>query len=162
MKNWKEIETSDSYSFGENSKIINHTKTQENNEICFIIDIEGLLSELSPETENKINSDIENITDDLSDITKKYPILIAEDSKIAQKHLINVMKKANLRFEIFENGKLLLDNFKKYGMTSEIPIVITDLEMPICSGHKVIQEIRKDNKKNQISLGLMKKMVKII
>jgi len=146
MKSWEQIETSDSYSMGEQAKILNHTRTNETNSICFIIDIEGLLSELSPQTEEKINNDIKDIGDNLSTLTSKYPILIAEDSKVAQAHLRNIMIKANLNFEIFENGKLLLDRFREIGFTEKIPMVITDLEMPVCSGHKVIQEIRTYNK----------------
>ena len=146
MKSWEEIETSDSYSIGEKPKIINHTKTIETNDVCFIIDIEGLLAEISPDTDKKINKEINSLKDDLSYITKKQPILIAEDSKVAQRYLSNIFKNLNLKFEMFENGQLLIDRYLSNENKKDIPLIITDLEMPVASGHKVIQEVRKQDK----------------
>ncbi len=147
MKSWEDIETSMAYQSGKEIKISNHTKTQETNDICFIVDIEQLLSEVMPEKEKQIQKDIESINSDYSWITKDAPILIAEDSKVARKHLENLFKKINVKAEFFENGKYLLDRVKEIGISNlKNPVIITDLEMPIVSGHKVIQEIRKLNK----------------
>jgi len=148
MKSWEAIETSMAYQNGKEIKISNHTKTQETNEICFIVDIEQLLSEVMPEKEKQIQNEIDSVNVDYSWITKDAPILIAEDSKVATKHLGNLFKKMNVKAEFFLNGKLLLDRVKQLGISNlSNPVIITDLEMPIVSGHKVIQEIRKYNKK---------------
>jgi len=144
MKSWEEIGESTAYKTSETSKINNHTKTNETNDVCFILDIEQLLSEIMTSKEEKIDNDILNMQEDLSWVTKNGPIMIAEDSKVAQNHLKRIFSKVNINVEIYSNGQLLLNAMRN---KQNIPLVITDLEMPIVSGHKVIQEIRKYDKK---------------
>lgn len=147
MKSWEEIGESNSYKFGEHPKINNHTKTTETDEICFILDIEQLLSEIMTSKEEQIDKDIENTNLNFSWVSVKQPIMIAEDSRVAQNHLKRIFTKINVKFELYKNGKLLLDALEKKGRSNkDIPLIITDLEMPIVSGHKVIQEVRKYNK----------------
>ncbi len=147
MKSWEEIEESSSYKFGNTPKINNHTKTAETGKTCFIVDIEQLLSEVISKFESKIIKEVEETDENLSWVTEKQPILIAEDSRVARMHLEMILKKVGIRYEMFENGQLLLDALNNRGITNnDIPLIITDLEMPVVSGHKVIQEIRKYNK----------------
>lgn len=147
MKSWEDIGESNAYKVGDVAKINNHTKTAETDDICFIVDIEQLLSEIMTSKEEKIAKDVSELNEDLSFITKKQPLLVAEDSRVARKHLEMIFKKTNLDFKMFENGQHLLDYIRKIGITNkDIPMIITDLEMPIVSGHKVIQEVRKYNK----------------
>jgi len=148
MKSWEEIKDSDAYKSGDKPKVNNHTKTAEVDDICFIIDIEQLLSDIMPDKEEKIILDIEKTNEDLSWLTNTdgvdCPILLAEDSKIAQTYMRNLFSKVNAKLEIYENGQDLMNAFKrKIESGKKIPLVITDLEMPIMSGYKVIQEVRK-------------------
>lgn len=145
MKSWEEIGESNAYKVGDVAKINNHTKTSETDDICFILDIEQLLSEIMTSKEEKIERDVSEISENLSWVTEKNPILIAEDSKVAQTHLRKIFEKANIKIELYSNGQLLLNAVRQKNL-KDIPMIITDLEMPIVSGHKVIQEVRKYDK----------------
>jgi two-component system chemotaxis response regulator CheV len=57
----------------------------------------------------------------------------------------------NLTYQIYENGKLLIEALKDIS-TDEIGIFITDLEMPIMGGRDVIRIIRENTNYNNINI----------
>ena len=70
--------------------------------------------------------------------------LIAEDSKTAQRHLIQIFQNAGFKYKIFDNGKKLIDYILTLDNPSEIPAIITDIEMPEMSGFTVIKKLREN------------------
>ena len=94
--------------------------------------------------------DIDKDTAELESITipeklKNNTVLIAEDSKTAQTHLVQIFRNANIDMKLFENGKKLVDYIEELGEdAANIPAIITDIEMPEISGFTVIQELRKN------------------
>ena len=74
---------------------------------------------------------------------RRGTVLVAEDSKTAQTHLIQIFRNANLDVKIFDNGKKLVDYIISLGeKVDEIPAIITDIEMPEMSGFTVIQKLK--------------------
>ena len=100
-----------------------------------------------------VNESPENIKDiDIPPKLKNGILLIAEDSKIAQKHLHQILTKANINHKIFNNGKLLIEFINEMPDKSIIPAIITDIEMPEMSGFTVIKVLRESAETKNIPI----------
>ncbi|KIM10659.1 MAG: response regulator receiver protein [Sulfuricurvum sp. PC08-66] len=150
-KNWQDLHSPDSYAVSDTSKVVNDTRL-ESGEICLVLDYEKLLSEVIPEamvdTDNTY--DIEDM--DIPEKLRKGKVLIAEDSKTAQKHLRKIFEHANLSCIIFPNGKELLEYIDEMEDPSIIPAVITDLEMPEVSGFTVVKQLRSSDRTKRLPI----------
>ena len=142
-KNWNEMHAPDSYRLKEDGVVMNDTRLEDGS-LCLILDYEKLLADVLPQALVDVEKDTEllqNIT--IPEKLKYGTVLIAEDSKTAQKHLIQLFKKANLDMKLFDNGKKLIDYITKLGESAKnIPAIITDIEMPEISGFTVIQTLK--------------------
>jgi len=143
-KNWNEMHAPDSYRLKDDGVVINDTRLEDGS-LCLVLDYEKLLADTIPQamvdtTEPK-NLDVNSIPEKLKDGT----VLIAEDSKTAQRHLTQIFHNANIAMKIFHNGKELISYINALGEeASNIPAVITDIEMPEMSGFTVLQKIRSN------------------
>jgi len=115
-----------------NDKIVNN-KIKSNIELCFILDIEKLESELNSNNNTKIE---EIIIKNKEKIKLEKPVLIAEDSVVIQKLIKKVFEGLNIPFELYKNGKEVVDRMKK---NQNFSLLITDIEMPILDGFSVIK-----------------------
>jgi two-component system chemotaxis response regulator CheV len=144
-KNWNEIHAPESYRLKEDGVVMNDTRLEDGS-LCLILDYEKLLADVLPQALVDVDKDTELLKDiTIPDKLKYGTVLIAEDSKTAQRHLIQLFQKANLNMKLFDNGKKLIDYIKSMGeAASEIPAIITDIEMPEMSGFTVIQNLKAD------------------
>jgi two-component system chemotaxis response regulator CheV len=78
----------------------------------------------------------------IPDKLKHGTVLIAEDSKTAQRHLRQIFTQAKIAYQIFNNGKDLIDYINSHPNPSSIPAVITDIEMPEMSGFTVVRLLK--------------------
>jgi len=150
-KNWNEIMVpiADSGIAGKR-KINNYTKNSKG-EIVHIVDVEQMLSDIFPEIDRKIEDEISQVQS--FEIDKDKIVLIAEDSKVALKSLVNVLNKLGVKSRAFENGQLLLDYIDARGDDIDnIGLIITDLEMPITSGFTVIKSLKENPKTSHIPI----------
>ena len=142
-KNWNEMHAPDSYRLKEEGVVMNDTRLEDGS-LCLILDYEKLLADVLPQALVDVDKDTEllkNIT--IPDKLKYGTVFIAEDSKTAQRHLIQLFQKANINMKLFDNGKKLIDHIYALGeKASEIPAIITDIEMPEMSGFTVIQNLK--------------------
>ena len=69
-------------------------------------------------------------------------IAVAEDSKVDQRIIRNILDVDGIKLFMVNNGKELLDLLRK----EEIDIVLTDINMPIMNGLTVTREIRSVDK----------------
>jgi len=118
-----------------------------------VLDFEQLLADVIPSAMVDVDESPENIKDLV--IPQKLldgEILIAEDSKIAQKHLHNILSKANIKHRIFNNGRLLMDHIASVEDKSTIPAIITDIEMPEMSGFTVTKLLRENAQTRNIPI----------
>ena len=142
-KNWSQMHAPDSYRVNNDGIVMNDTRLEDGS-LCLILDYEKLLSEVIPQA--MVNTDLspsnlENI--EIPTKLKNGTVLIAEDSKTAQNHLRKIFENSNIKYKIFDNGKLLVDYIAGMNLPEDIPAVITDIEMPEMSGFTVIQELKK-------------------
>jgi len=142
-KNWNEMHAPDSYRLKEDGVVMNDTRLEDGS-LCLILDYEKLLADVLPQALVDVEKDAEllqNIT--IPEKLKYGTVLIAEDSKTAQRHLIQLFQKANLDMKLFDNGKKLIDYITQLGENAKnIPAIITDIEMPEMSGFTVIQTLK--------------------
>lgn len=141
-KNWNEMHSPDSYRLGDDGLVINDTRLDDGS-LCLVLDYEKLLAEVIPQA--MVNVDI--AAKALNGITipsklKNGVVLIAEDSKTAQRHLTHIFEHAHIGYQIFNNGRDMIDFIAKHPNPSSIPAIITDIEMPEMSGFTVIQRLK--------------------
>jgi len=141
-KNWNEMHAPDSYRLKNDGLVMNDTRLEDGS-LCLILDYEKLLSDVIPQAMVDVNESPSNIVDlEIPQKLAQGTVLIAEDSKTAQRHLTQIFKNSKIDMKIFENGKKLVDYIFSMDNPSAIPIVITDIEMPEMSGFTVIQKLK--------------------
>ena len=142
-KNWNEMHAPDSYRLKEDGVVINDTRLEDGS-LCLILDYEKLLSDVIPQA--MVDVELDSLELDKSTIPTKLKngtVLIAEDSKTAQRALINIFKNANIKMQMFDNGKKLVEHIASLGENAAtVPAIITDIEMPEMSGFTVIKTLR--------------------
>lgn len=141
-KNWNEMHSPDSYRLGDDGLVINDTRLDDGS-LCLVLDYEKLLAEVIPQA--MVN--VEIAAKSLANITippklKNGVVLIAEDSKTAQRHLTHIFEHAHIGYQLFNNGKDMIEFIARHPNPSSIPAIITDIEMPEMSGFTVIQRLK--------------------
>jgi two-component system chemotaxis response regulator CheV len=144
-KNWSEMHAPRSYNIGEDNVVINDTRLEDGS-LCLVLDYEKLLSDVIPQAMVDVYESPTNLKDIvIPDKLKNGTVLIAEDSKTAQKHLSQIFQHANIGIKIFDNGKQLVEYIESlHEDASLVPAIITDIEMPEMSGFTVVK-ILKNN-----------------
>jgi two-component system chemotaxis response regulator CheV len=113
-----------------------------NNELCSIFDSDRLMIDTySIETDSQ--NDLNNIDFSKHNINRK--VLVAEDSDLAQASLSKLLAKMKVNYEMYHNGKDLLDRIYEFSDPNDISLVITDVEMPILDGLALLKTIKEDN-----------------
>lgn len=151
-KNWSEMHAPDSYRLKDEGVVMNDTRLEDGS-LCLILDYEKLLADVIPHAMVDVNESPNNIKD--ANIPQKLrygTVLIAEDSKTAQKHLHQIFERANIDMRLFDNGKKLVDYINSLDNPDDIPVVITDIEMPEMSGFTVIKTLRANNATKNIPI----------
>jgi len=150
-KNWGEMHAPDSYRLKDEGVVINDTRLEDGS-LCLILDYEKLLADVLPQALVNVEKDLEIIKSiELPQKLQTGIVLIAEDSKTAQRHLTQLFDKAHVNMKLFTNGKKLIDYVNSLGDQAyeKTPAIITDIEMPEMSGFTVIQNLRANlNTKN--------------
>jgi len=153
-KNWNEMHAPDSYRLKEDGVVINDTRLEDGS-LCLVLDYEKLLSDVVPQALVDVDSDVEALKNvHIPDKLKHGTVLIAEDSKTAQKHLALLFKRINIDMQIFDNGKKLVDyiNSLDDNQIEKIPAIITDIEMPEMSGFTVVKLLKSNPKTENIPI----------
>lgn len=141
-KNWNEIHAPDSYRLKNDGVVINDTRLEDGS-LCLILDYEKLLSDVVPQAMVDVDSD----TASLHEITipnklQFGTVLVAEDSKTAQRALTTLFKNAKIEMNLFNNGKKLIDYIESLSDVTHITAVVTDIEMPEMSGFTVVRLLK--------------------
>ncbi len=151
-KNWSDMHAPDSYNVNNHAKVVNDTRLEDGS-ICMVLDFEQLLADVIPAAMVDVRQSPENIKElKIPQKLKDGEILIAEDSKVAQRHLHEILNNANIRHRIFNNGKLLMEHINAMPDKSIIPAIITDIEMPEMSGFTVTKLLRQSKETANIPI----------
>jgi len=79
----------------------------------------------------------------------KITVLLAEDTADIRELYTTAFTDGGFNVIAVENGKLALAELEKH---KDIDIVVTDIEMPVMDGFKLLEEIRKVKKYNKIPI----------
>jgi two-component system chemotaxis response regulator CheV len=128
--------------------------------LIIILDFEKIVTDISPETGLKV-SEIESLGVRDRNTT---PILIAEDSPLLEKLIMDSLKKAGYTNIIpTTNGQEAWDKLTEYkeaGVVNEkVKCIITDIEMPLMDGHRLTKLVKTDEKLNHIPLIIFSSLV---
>ena len=128
--------------------------------LIIILDFEKIVTDINPETGLKL-TDIEELGErQRIDI----PILIAEDSPLLNKLIVDSLHKAGYANLIHtENGQQAYDviqECKKEGTLKEhVQCIITDIEMPIMDGHRLTKLVKSDDETKDIPIVIFSSLV---
>ena len=128
--------------------------------LIIILDFEKIVTDSNPETGLKI-TDIEELGErQRIDV----PILIAEDSPLLNKLIVDSLHKAGYVNLIHtENGQQAYDviqECKKEGtLRQHVQCIITDIEMPIMDGHRLTKLVKSDEETKDIPVVIFSSLV---
>lgn len=128
--------------------------------LIIILDFEKIVSEINPETGLKI-SDVEHMKDRNRNDS---PILIAEDSALLSKMIVNCLKQAGYdNITTTDNGQECWDKLNEYmaegNVDEKVACVITDIEMPQMDGHHLTKLIKTDDTLKHIPVVIFSSLV---
>lgn len=142
---WTAIEKPDSAIYGGEEGLATGIATVGSNLIT-IVDFEKILMDISPSVGIQV-SDIDKLG---YRAKSTKPILLAEDSPMLERLLLESLEKAGyVNVTCCQNGQEAWDYLtraKNSGLPLEeqVAIVITDIEMPQMDGHRLLKQIRDD------------------
>lgn len=114
--------------------------------LIIILDFEKIVADISPETSLKV-SDIDQLG---VRQRNESPILMAEDSALLSKLIIDSIHKSGYEnVDACANGQEAWDklvDWKEKGIVKDkVKCIITDIEMPIMDGHRLIKLCKEDD-----------------
>ncbi|MBR6222574.1 MAG: chemotaxis protein CheV [Lachnospiraceae bacterium] len=114
--------------------------------LVIILDFEKIVEDICPETSLKMHQIEELGERDRNNV----PILIAEDSPLLTKLIHDALTKAGyVNLTMKANGQEAWDRLMELKRTNGVDygakILITDIEMPMMDGHRLIKLVREDN-----------------
>lgn len=128
--------------------------------LIIILDFEKIVTDINPETGLKIT--------DIEELGERHridvPILIAEDSPLLNKLIVESLHKAGYVNLIHtENGQQAYDviqECKKEGTLNEhVQCIITDIEMPLMDGHRLTKLVKSDDETKDIPIIIFSSLV---
>ncbi|MBD5544320.1 MAG: chemotaxis protein CheV [Lachnospiraceae bacterium] len=133
---------------------------KKNDKLIIILDFEKIVADINPETGLKV-ADV----DELGERTRNdVPILIAEDSPLLNKLIVDSLKRAGYHNLIHtENGQeawnIICDCKAKGSLAEHVQCVITDIEMPLMDGHRLTRLIKEDDEMKDIPVVIFSSLV---
>lgn len=111
--------------------------------LIIILDFEQIVAKINPETGLK-SSDVEHM---VGRARNDSPILVAEDSPLLSKMIVNCLQQAGYaNVTITNNGQECWDQLREYQVSGllkqRVSCVITDIEMPQMDGHRLTKLIK--------------------
>lgn len=122
--------------------------TEVDGRLVEIIDVEKILAEVSPLSEDVSDDVIKEV--EHTDAANKH-VLIVDDSVIARKQIQNVIQSLGVRTTVMKNGQeamefLLAMIAEGKDPCEELLLVISDIEMPEMDGYTFTAEVRANPK----------------
>lgn len=128
--------------------------------LIIILDFEKIVTDINPETGLKL-TDIE----ELGERTRNdVPILIAEDSPLLNKLIVDSLHKAGYVNLIHtENGQqaydVIQECLKEGTLEQHVQCIITDIEMPIMDGHRLTKLVKSADETKDIPIVIFSSLV---
>ncbi|ADN09025.1 chemotaxis protein CheV [Sulfurimonas autotrophica] len=131
----------------EKTSFITKVQIGQKKEMCIIFDSDKMLLD----TFETIDTKAAEETNRLHKLQNDKLVIFADDSRFIRKMAQSLFIKMGLKYKMYENGQLLLDDLPNIA-PEDIGLFITDLEMPVLGGKEVIDYIRSHKEYNNINL----------
>ena len=133
---------------------------KKDGKLIIILDFEKIVCDINPETGLKVSE----ITELGERKRSNVPILIAEDSPLLNKLIVDSLKRAGYTNLIHtENGQQAYDvinQCKADGTLREhVGIIVTDIEMPEMDGHRLTKLVKSDETTSHIPIIIFSSLV---
>lgn len=130
------------------------------NKLIIILDFEKIVAEINPETGLKV-SDVEHMSGRTRNAS---PILIAEDSPLLGKMLIDCLSRAGFsNLDITSNGEECWNKIEQYErdgtLDQKVACVITDIEMPQMDGHHLTKLIKTNDSTSHLPVIIFSSLI---
>ena len=128
--------------------------------LIIILDFEKIMTDINPDTGLKMAE-----IDELGERGRyDVPILIAEDSPLLNKLIVDSLHKAGYVNLIHtENGQqaydVVLDCKREGTLKDHVQCIITDIEMPLMDGHRLTKLIKEDDETKDIPVVIFSSLV---
>jgi two-component system chemotaxis response regulator CheV len=157
---WESISKPDNAIYGGTEGIVTGI-AEYDNRLITILDFEKIMADISPESGIKI-SDLDYLGD--RNERSGYSILIAEDSMLLRKLIIESLRRAGYtNVTVTNNGKEAWDylcELKTHDVVEpNVSCIITDIEMPQMDGHRLVKLIRDDAKLRTIPIVIFSSLI---
>lgn len=128
--------------------------------LIIILDFEKIVADINPEAGLKM-SEIEELG---KRKRSNVPLLIAEDSPLLNKLIVNCLKAAGYHNLIHtENGQeaydIIQDCILNNTLNEHVKCIITDIEMPIMDGHRLTKLVKDDPKTRSIPVIIFSSLI---
>ena len=128
--------------------------------LIIILDFEKIVSDISPETGLQVSAVDELGERDRCDI----PILIAEDSQLLNKLIVDCLEKAGFsRIIHTENGQEAWNYISRCkvegSLDQNVCCIITDIEMPKMDGHRLTKLVKSDDDAKKIPVIIFSSLI---
>lgn len=143
---WQDIEKPDKTIYGGEEGLATGI-ARFDGRLITIVDFEKIITDISPESGIQLSE----ITRMGPRSTNSHPVLIAEDSPLLERMIVEALDKSGYTNVICCTNGLeaweMLDNFKNSGVPiqEQVACIITDIEMPQMDGHRLLKLIRDDD-----------------
>lgn len=122
--------------------------TEVDNKIVEIIDVEKILSEVSPMQEEIPEAVIHKETVQ-SASARELAVLIADDSSVARKQIKRCVEKLGVKTHLVADGRQALEHLRELvdkgeSVSDHYVLLISDIEMPEMDGYTLTASIKED------------------
>ncbi|MDE7208189.1 MAG: chemotaxis protein [Lachnospiraceae bacterium] len=131
-----------------------------NGKLIIILDFEKIITDINPETGLKVTEiDALGVRE-----PSEVPILIAEDSSLLRKLIVDSLKKAGydnvIKAENGEEAWNYINHCRSIGnLNEQVKIIITDIEMPLMDGHRLTKLVKTDDDTKHIPVIIFSSLV---
>lgn len=128
--------------------------------LIIILDFEKIVADINPETSLKVND-----IDELGERQRNdIPVLIAEDSVLLNKLIVDSLHKAGYMNIIHtKNGQeaydIIQDCKRNGSLEDHVKALITDVEMPEMDGHRLTRLVKEDDETKHIPVIIFSSLI---
>ncbi len=158
---WEDINTPDSTISSEATGVSTGVIKLDDH-LVVILDFEKIVSKINPATALTV-SDIDD-RDNTGRDRSHSPILIAEDSPLLSKLIVECLKKSGYtNLNVNNNGQEAWDKLtemkEKGTLLDDVHCIVTDIEMPKMDGHRLCKLIKSDDKMKHIPVIIFSSLI---
>lgn len=133
---------------------------KQENQLILILDFERIVEDICPETSLKV-SEIEELGER---VRSDVPILVAEDSPMLSTMIRDSLERAGYtNLTMKANGQEAWDTIctlkKNNGVQYGVKLLITDIEMPVMDGHRLLRLVREDDELKNIPIIIFSSLI---